>query len=106
MVDLACCRCDDLGVHVEPSKLASRSDIEEVERHTGLFSDPPAGLHTGVAWQDQASEAFVVFVWRDAGASTAWSQDAMWPKLSTGELDLKSGPPETVEPILLHVRTG
>lgn len=93
-------------MHIESLKLASRHDIEEVERHTGLFSDPPPGLHTAIAWEDQTGDAYVIFAWEDAGASTTWNQDVMWPKLSTGELTLESGPPEAVESILLYVRSG
>lgn len=86
-------------MHVEHLNLEARADIEEVEAQTRLFSDPPDGLRAAVAWEDSAGRSAVVFVWDSAQASAQWSQEVMWPKLSSGELALKSGPPEQVEPI-------
>lgn len=91
-------------MHIEYLKLEARADIEEVETRTQLFSNPPDGLRTAVAWEDSTGQSAVVFVWDSAQASAQWSQEVMWPKLSSGELALNSGPPEQVDPIHVVVR--
>lgn len=91
-------------MHVEHLNLASRDDIEAVEAQTRLFSDPPDGLRTAIAWEESTGQSAVVFVWDSAQASAQWSQEVMWPKLRSGELALQSGPPEQVEPVHFVVR--
>ena len=91
-------------MHIEHLNLEARTDIEEVEAQTRLFSRPPEGLHTAVAWEDSTGRSAVLFVWESPQASATWSQEVMWPKLAAGELELQSGPPEQVEPIHVFVR--
>ena len=93
-------------MHIESLQLAARTDIEQVEEETRLFSSPPDGLQAAIAWEDAEGTASVIFVWDDAGASTRWNQEAMWPKLKSGELSLGSEPPQSVEPIHAFVRGG
>lgn len=91
-------------MHMEHLKLTARSDIEQVETQTRLFSSPPDGLHAAVAWEGASGESAVVFIWESAQASALWSQETLWPKLSAGELSLESGPPEAVDPIHVFIR--
>lgn len=81
-----------------------RAEAETVWEHSRLFSEPPAGLASVIAWMSGVNEVTVLMAWDTAAARGDFALERMVPLYEAGTLGEQHGHPAAVDAVRVYLR--